>query len=332
MTHAGLIAGKILVTGAGGFVGRKLLGRLAQIADPAAAHLAITSTTLPPELKSNANWRAHSCDITNKTDVAELIRAHRPDVIVHLAAQSSVGAAQAGGQADTWDVNVVGSFNIADAIRRHAPNALVLFTSTIEVYGASFLQGVMSEDSPLLPQNAYGRSKAAAEALLADVLPESSKLITVRPANHSGPTQDQRFVIPSFARQIAQIEAGLIPPVVKVGNLEAHRDFLHVDDVMSAELDLIARANDLPSRSTFNISSGVPVSIENILKTLLELSPTAITIEQDPERMRPSDIPQTKASSRALYKATGWKPSIPLTALLADVLDYQRNQVKATNA
>jgi len=253
--------------------------------------------------------------------VAAALETAQPDLIIHLAGQASVGQS-ANNAAATWSVNLCGSLALARAAAALLPDCTVLFTSSVEVYGLTFNHGIATEDSPLRPQSAYARSKAAAETMFADVLPATAQLIVARPSNHSGPGQDQAFVIPSFAAQIAGVEAGTSTEI-RVGNLDAERDFLDVRDVVEAYLALLAKAKDLPARAIFNIASGHPVAIKDILKRLCALSYRDIEVVQDTNRLRPSEVSRAAIDISAIT-ALGWAPRYTLDQLLLQVLNHQR--------
>ena len=189
---ARLPASRILLTGGGGFVGGYLAPMLAHAA-PAARKVVLSRD--PASIKG---WDLALCDIVDASTVAALVQDLRPDLVVHLAAQSSVGASHHAGE-DTWRVNLCGSLALAAACARFAPEAVVLFSSSAEGYGKSFLAGAVDEHAPLEPQNSYARSKAAAEHMLDDVLAPTNALIVARAFNHTGPGQDERFVLPSFS-------------------------------------------------------------------------------------------------------------------------------------
>lgn len=308
---------RVLVTGGEGFVGRHLRTALA-VALPQAAFSFTTRGAAPP-----ADGRWHCLDITSATDIEKLVAALQPDLVLHLAAQSSVGSSSSSAAA-TWKTNVGGAIALATAIARHAPNATVLNVSSAEVYGASFRNGPATEQTPLQPMSVYGRTKAAAESAFADILLPSNRLITGRPFNHTGPGQDERFAAPSFAAQIARIDRGLQEPKILVGNLDAERDILDVRDVVRAYIGLIGNSGSLPMRTTFNIASGRATRIADVLDFLLKQSRTAIAIEPQPDRMRPSDIPRATGDASALQRAIGWQPAIELQQTLLDVLDNAR--------
>lgn len=228
----------------------------------------------------------------------------------------------------TWQTNVIGSVNLLQALRRKAPDAFVLFVSSSEVYGASFKQGIaLKENSLCQPLNPYAASKLAAEAAFNEYFRQGQPGVIVRPFNHIGAQQSADFVTASFARQIALIEAGQQPPTLKVGNLEASRDFLDVNDVCAAYVQLL----QLPERGIeyprcFNICSGQPRKIRDILDEMLAMSSATITVTQDPERMRPSDIPSATGDSQAMRDTTGWQPAIDLHSTLEQLLAYWRVQ------
>jgi GDP-4-dehydro-6-deoxy-D-mannose reductase len=273
-------------------------------------------------------WTPLLADMVDRQALDLAIGAARPDAVVHLAAQASVG--QAGAVAEeTWRVNAAGALNLAAAIAVHAPTATVLNVSSAEVYGTSFRDGVASESAPLMPTNIYGRSKVAAEAIFADVLPPSARLITARPFNHSGPGQDERFVLPGFAAQIARIEAGIQPPELAVGNLEASRDFLDVRDVVRAYVELLDAAEVLPARAVFNIASGQSFRVADMLDRMLRMVAVPITLHVDPARLRPADIPIIAGDASRLAAAVGWVPEFTVDMLVRDLLEHWRARVAA---
>jgi GDP-4-dehydro-6-deoxy-D-mannose reductase len=249
-----------------------------------------------------------------------------PDLVIHLAAQASIG--QSGElAAESWDINCIGTFHLARAVAAVVPNATILFVSSAEVYGRTFNLEIAREDSELRPQSVYARTKMAAEAVLQDVLPATSRLIVVRPSNHSGPGQDARFVLPSFAGQIARIETGLVEPILRVGNLDAERDFMDVRDVIRAYESLLDAAPKLPNRSTFNIASGKPLSIRFLLERLLCMGARPVEVVADPERMRPSEVPRASLDSSAIRALTGWMPTHSIDGLLESLLIDARSRI-----
>ncbi|MDR3494367.1 MAG: GDP-mannose 4,6-dehydratase [Ancalomicrobiaceae bacterium] len=306
---------RILVTGASGFVGGYLRRRLAAELPHAQQFLLRRPE---PDACAGTDWL--EADIADADTVADVVRAVRPDLVVHLAAQSSVGGANSPeAAAATWTINVGGAIALAGAIARFAPEATVLNVSSSEVYGASFLEGTVAEETPLRPMGVYGRTKVAAEQVFGDILPASTQLITVRPFNHTGPGQDERFVVPSFVAQLVRAAASPTKRIVSVGNLDAKREFLDVRDVVSAYVGLIAHAEDLPMRAVFNIASGNVVAVSSVLDELIALSGADVEVRQDPTRLRASDIPCAAGDAAAIAAAIGWKPEIGLKQMLTDI-------------
>ena len=305
----------VFVTGGSGFVGRYLLD------------------TLRDRLPSAARLIAPGCDGAASLDLRDAGAVHsaiasaRPDLVFHLAGQSSVGQS-ADAAAETWAVNVGGTLNVARAIAAVAPAAVVAFASSSEVYGAAFNDGPVDEDSALQPRSVYARTKRSAEELLADTLALSNRLRIFRPTNHSGPGQDTRFALPAFANQIAAIEVGSQPPVIRVGSLTAERNFLDVRDVVVAYCDVLAARID-ERAVTLNVASSRIVPVGLLLDRLLALTDVAVAVEQDPAQMRPSDMPRTAINAGRLHALTGWQPLRSLEVTIADVLESFRRQHRA---
>ena len=318
---------RILLTGGAGFVGAHLRRRLA-LAHPRAERL-LTVRASSDDV--GIDWPVMEVDIADSAAVDALVGRFRPDLLIHLAAQSSVASSLKGAE-ETWRVNFDGTFNLARACARLDAPATFLFVSSAEVYGESFRDGDVTEETPLRPANAYARSKAAAEQMLLDVLPPASPLIVARPFNHTGAGQAPTFVMPSFAAQIAAIEAGRRPARIQVGNLDAERDFLDVDDVCSAYLGLLAAASRLPKRFVVNVSSGSSYRIGDMLDMLAKHALAPFDIDIDSSRLRPNDIKRAAGSNARLVEATSWRKTIPLDKTLAAVLAFARAQPTRTAA
>jgi len=310
----------ILVTGAGGFVGQHLCPLLVQAFPKSGKFVAFGRERFPE------GWRHLRGDICDRVAVADAIKLCRPDIIVHLAGQASVATAALGAEA-TWEVNAVGALHLARACRLHAPEATVLFSSTGEVYGANFASGAVTEQTPAAPLSAYARSKFSAEQILADVLDRRNRLLIARAFNHSGPGQDQRFVLPSFAMQLARIEARLQEPVISVGNLEVERDFLHVDDVTQAYCDLLLRSEDMPDRCVVNVCSGVARSIKSLLEALIVHFGVSLKIQVDQNRIRTGEVLRALGDNRFLKSQAAWSPARSIEDIVAAVCSDARNQV-----
>jgi GDP-4-dehydro-6-deoxy-D-mannose reductase len=201
----------------------------------------------------------------------------------------------------------------------------LLLVSSAEVYGnAGDDETPVSEERPAAPATPYGRSKAAAELAGAR---DDLDIVIARPVPHTGPGQSEDFALPSFAGQIARIEAGQAPPVIKVGNLAARRDYSDVRDVADAYARLLHLTG---GPRLFNIATGTAHEMSSILERLLALATCEIAVEVDPSRMRPADIPLLVGSAERLGEATGWRPTRSLGETLADVLDAARLGVATT--
>jgi GDP-4-dehydro-6-deoxy-D-mannose reductase len=299
--------GPVLVTGAGGFVGRHVCA-------------ALTAT--------GAEIIRAEADVTNRDAVRAMIGDSQPGSCLHLAAIAAIGVARA--EPDrAWAVNLHGTLNVAEAIRDLAPNCRMVFVSSADIYGASFRAGTALDEQALpAPLNTYGATKAAADLALGAMAAEGLSVLRLRPFNHTGPGQSADFVVPAFARQIARIEAGLAPPVIKVGALNPERDFLDVRDVARAYTLAIARAEGLPADTILNIASGTPRRIGDVLAALLALAKVEVRVEEDPARLRPSDIPLAIGNTARARVLLGWEPAIPWAQTLADVLNDWRARVR----
>ncbi len=305
------------ITGSAGFVGRYV-----------AAALVREGWTVWALSRSGASpdgTRSVRADLTDSEAIRSALQETRPNVILHLAAQSSVPTSFRD-PVRTIENNVIGAANLfyAAAELEHSP--LLLSVGSAEEYG-----GVMPDDlpitegHPLTPKSPYGASKAA-QSLLAQSLYRSHQLRTIvlRPFNHTGPGQEPRFAVPSFSRQLARIEAGLDEPVIRVGNLDAKRDYADVRDVARAYLLAMRSAK---AGEVYNLGSGRSVSMRWILDELIARSTAQIRVEPDPARMLPADVPELRADPRKFQDATGWEPQIELTQTLQDTLDYWRARV-----
>ncbi|HEY8064602.1 MAG TPA: GDP-mannose 4,6-dehydratase [Methylosinus sp.] len=309
---------RILVTGGSGFVGRHLLEGLAR-AYPDAQRMSLARAGEAPA----PGWIPKAFDLLDPATVEATIAEARPDLVIHLAAQSSAAKSFTAAE-ETWRVNFIGSCNLAAALARHAAEAVVMFASTADVYGSSLGEGAAQETMIPRPLNAYARSKLAAEAMLADVLPQTARLIVARPFSHIGPGQDKRFAVASFAAQIVEIENGHAEPRLSVGDLSVQRDFSDVRDVIDAYLRLIAIARDLPARNVFDIASGETRSLASLVERMRTLARRDFEIVVDPQRLRPADIPFAHCAAAKLRAATGWRPQRTIDETLVTLLDYWR--------
>lgn len=305
---------RLTITGANGFVGRKVVAT-------AMAQHGNTIELVPffdPET-------GKSPDIAEAAAVERTIAAIKPDRMLHLAAIAAPREAQRDSKR-AWAVNVDGTLNIARALMAHRPEARLVWSGSSEAYGASFNRGPLplAETAALEPMSAYGASKAAADIALAQ-LGRSGDLDTVvlRPFNHTGAGQATDYVVPAFASQIAKIERGEQEPVLKVGNLEALRDFLDVEDVVALYLAAVL-AEERIGGEAFNVSTGAPVSIKGILDKLLGMATVQIAVEIDPARYAANSVPVASGDPARVRQRFHWRPQISLDETLKGVLDEFR--------
>ncbi len=313
---------KILLTGGAGFVGRHLISAL-QGEFGTDIDILVTSKSI----SMNTGAPTHALDVTDSIAVSETIRNYAPTHVVHLAALAAVQNAQA--QVDlAWRVHVFGSLNVAKAIMDHAPDCTLLYVSSGQVYGSTArTQDHLDEDALLAPSNDYAVTKAAADLALGAMAEQGLRCVRLRPFNHTGRGQTEDFVIPSFAMQIARIEAGLQLPVIKVGNLSAKRDFLDVRDVSRAYALTIARSMNLRCGAIYNIASGKPRRISDILRQLVSMSDVNIEIQQDFLRMRPLDTPSLTGNASRAKRDINWEPQFDFDETLDDVMAAARDAV-----
>jgi GDP-4-dehydro-6-deoxy-D-mannose reductase len=263
-------------------------------------------------------------DIRDAQAVDRIIAEFAPDGVVHLAAISQVHDAQRTMRV-TFDVNLGGTTNIVEAMRRRVPEARLLLVSSGEVYGGSFLtaRGPVNEHTVLDPTNAYAASKAAAELFIGPMTQQGLRAIRLRPFNHVGPGQSNRFVVATFIEQIVNIERGRQEPVLRVGNLDAQRAFLDVRDVVSAYVEAMA-SEGLDNGAVLNIASGEARRIGDILESLLMRAQVAVKVVVDPARLRAIDIPVAAGDAGLARELLGWVPKIPFERTLVDMLDARR--------
>ncbi len=305
---------RILVTGASGFVGRHLLPIL-RTGLPG-VHLIAASRRGPVRGADETI----SLDLLDESGFARLA-ALRLDAVVHLAAQAAVDASFADPQ-HTWRINLLGTVALGEALLRHAPGALLLLASSAEVYGLSFQSGeALDETAKLQPANPYAASKAAADLAVAEMSLRGLRTVRLRPFNQIGPGQSDAFVVPSFARQIARISAGLQEPVVRVGALDRWRDFLDVRDVCKAYLAALCAEPHLLPGAVFNIATGAPRRVGDVLDTLIAIAGISPEVQTVPDRLRPTDVLRTVGNAVKAREQLGWLPTIPWETTLVAVLD-----------
>jgi len=309
-----------LITGIGGFAGQHLGSALG------ALEIDVRGFTLTPEGNSGFHDVTDYGDIGDVDHLTDVVAANKPDVVFHLAARAAVGDAWSQ-RRQVFEVNTLGTRACLEAIAAAAPRARVVLVSSGLVYGHVAPADLpVAEDHPRRPRSPYAASKACAEILAGEFCASHDiELVVARPFNFAGPGQGLGFVSADFACQIARIEAGLATPRIRVGNLDAERDFTDVRDLVDG---LVAAAERGANGGTYNICSGRAVAIKTVLKELLAAAAVAIEVEPDPERLRPAETARLVGSNALARDALGWRPRIPFEQTLADTLDWWRQCVR----
>lgn len=295
---------KLLATGASGFVGQALQRHLQTDA-------------------GNAIALCGAADIYDLLDPAAmhaLIERHRPDQVLHLAAQSHVPTAMQD-PAGTLRVNVEGTANLLKALTDSGFAGRLLYVSSADVYGAVAEAALpVTEDTPAAPRNPYAASKLAAELLcLQWQRSHGLDVVIARPFNHTGPGQREDFALSGFARDIAAIGLGLQPAQLRTGNLQVTRDFLDVQDVLCAYLALLQKGR---SGQIYNVCSGVELWLHAALQALVDLAGVPVDVQVDASRLRPNEQLRMCGSHQKIHTDTGWQPQCPLRETLQQLLHH----------
>ena len=310
---------KALIIGGAGFVGGYLIKELAD------SGWDVHATCLENE-KISEKCSVHTLNILERDAVKLLLDEIDPDVVYHLAAQSSVSVSWKNPQL-TAEINVIGTINVLEAVRDfQKKNIRLILIGSGEEYG--FIRDgscPLSEEEKLNPGNIYAATKAC-QGMLGEIYARAYKMdiIMVRAFNHSGPRQAPMFVISDFCRQIAVIEKGESPAEMMVGNLSAKRDFTDVRDVVRAYRLLAEKG---VSGRVYNVGRGKAVEIQFILDTALGFSKLPIKVRKDPARMRASDIPLIEPDVSRIADDTDWKAEISMEQTIEDTLNYWRENL-----
>ena len=317
---------RVLVTGAGGYLGRCLLDALRAGLSADRRILGI-DRSLPAALPGIEGLEVDPFD---GAGIAAAVAAFDPTHVVHLAALASVAESNAT-PALAWRADLLGSLNLAEAVARGSRGARFLYVSSTEVYGEAFLgRAAVDERVTPKPDTIFGRTKYACESILRDILLNAGvRHAVLRPSNYIGPGQSEAFVAPSFAGQIARIEMGLAPPVLEVGDLSVRRDFIAVSDVTAACLTAIADGTGLPDAAVFNLSSGVATPVSQILDGLGGQARVPFDVRVSETRLRRAEVRCAVCDASAFTAATGWRPRVPLSDSLAAILADARARVVA---
>jgi len=314
---------RVLITGITGFAGSHL------------ADLCLSKTDV--ELYGMIRWRSRmeniehiqdrirllECDLRDASSTRDVIEEVRPDRIFHLAAQSFVPTSWKA-PSESLQTNIIGQLNIFEAVKKLGLDCRIQIACSSEEYGMVYPDEVpIKESNPLRPLSPYGVSKVGQDMLgYQYFMSYGMKIVRTRGFNHTGPRRAPVFVCSDFARQIIDIEKGLKPPVMEVGNLEAKRDFTDVRDMVRAYW--LSLEKGTPG-SVYNICTGRSYSIREILGILVEISGVRVDVRTDKGRLRPSDVPLLEGDNSAFRRDTGWEPVIPMEKTLADLLDFWRS-------
>ena len=315
---------RLLITGITGFVG---------------SHMAEYALGKGAEIFGSSRWRSRTenvdhlrsqielieCDLRDLASVRGLLDVAQPTHVIHLAAQSFVGASWKT-PAETLTNNIISQANLLESIRRFPIPPRVLVTGSSEEYGLVHPDEVpIRETNPLRPLSPYAVSKVAQDMMGYQYFKSYGlPIIRTRAFNHEGPRRGEVFVTSSFAKQVAEIEAGLHEPVVFVGDLKPRRDYSDVRDIVRGYWQLLERGEP---GEVYNLCSGRSWAIQQVLDFLLEQSRVkGIAVETDPARLRPSDVMVLEGDASKIRKATGWEVEIPFERTLKDLLAYWRQR------
>jgi GDP-4-dehydro-6-deoxy-D-mannose reductase len=305
---------RILITGIEGFAGGHLARHLANAGNTVIGlHWADTQPGLPAEL--------HRGDICDFDATRTLLEATKPDGIIHLAGISSVALSESH-QMTTYEVNTLGTLKLLEAVRQLQLKCRIILISSADVYGRSNVGRPLNEDLPSLPLSPYALSKhMTAEAGLFYHRAFGLDVVVLRPFSHTGPGQTTAFVFPKVADAIAQIERSKKEPSIEMGNLQVLRDYTDVRDVVRAYLLALERC---AAGETYNVTSGRPIMIKEGVDYLCSLARVPVQVQSSAAKFRPHDIPLLTGDPSKFAAATGWKPEIPFTQTLSDLLDCYR--------
>ena len=316
---------RILVTGGSGFAGQYLLDYLQQV-EPEAKLIATTIDVAPtnPQL-ATVDWVV--VNLLDTQAVFDLLKNHQPDIIYHLAALSAPSKALTAAW-QTLENNVKMQFNLIHACIELNISPQILLITSGDIYDTRSNTGdPIAEETPLCANNPYALSKITQDMMgLQYYLSHQLPIIRIRPFNHTGAGQALGFVAPDFAMQIARIEAGLQEPIIRVGNLEAYRDFSDVRDVVKAYY-FISKYGE--AGEAYNVASGKATSIAMLLQQLIDATDIDIDVQVDTAKLRPVDTPIIVGSAQKLTTLTGWQPTIDIQTTLHDLLHDCRERVLA---
>lgn len=314
---------KAFVTGITGFAGSHLAENLIWNGSYSVSGTYLADESLRNVTGISDRLKLHKVNLQNYQDIARIMLSEKPDLIFHLAALTAPGESFENPSQFITN-NIEAQVNLLESVRKAQIMPRILIVSSAEVYGNVVASDLpIDEKTQLAPVNPYAVSKVAQDFLgLQYYLSYKIPIIRVRPFNHIGARQSPSFVVASFAKKIAEIEKGKIPPVLKVGNLAAKRDFTDVRDTTRAYVEVLEKGKE---GEAYNIGSGRSYKIEDILNKLLSFSNKEIKVERDQSLMRPIDVPDLVCDNKKIKTEIGWTPEIPIEKTLRDTLDYWRS-------
>ena len=314
---------KVLITGINGFAGSHLADLLV------GEGYQIFGLTLSNNLENLAQIESQISlaygDIRDAQAVKKIVAQVQPDYLYHLAGSAFVPDAEANAIL-VYEVNLMGTLNVLEAVRSLFLKTRVLVVGSGEVYGAVSNEHLpVNEGHSLRPTTPYGVTKACADlAANQYATAYQTDVVRVRAFNHTGPRQSEQFVCSGFAKQLVEIESGIRKPLLHVGNLETRRDFSDVRDVVRGYRTILEEGR---RGEVYHIGSGTAWKIGDLLRILLGKSSAGnIGLQQDPARLRSNDLPLMLCDASKLHRELGWKPEIPLEQTLHDLLEYWRER------
>ena len=276
------------------------------------------------EIEDEVKWVEG--DLLDPHSLDKIFKENKFDWVFHLAAQSFVPTSWIS-PIQTLDVNVVGSANLFEAIKKSKQDSVIQIAGSSEEYGLVYPEETpISEKNPLRPLSPYAVSKVSMDFLAYQYfMSYGLKIIRTRGFNHTGPRRGEPFVCSNFAKQIAEIEKKKKEPVIYVGDIESQRDFTDVRDMVRAYYLSVQKCEP---GEVYNICSEKAILIREVLDILIGMSDKKIEIKQDPKRMRPSDVKVLLGDCIKFKEETGWKTEINFNQTLEDLLEYWRKKVK----
>jgi GDP-4-dehydro-6-deoxy-D-mannose reductase len=312
----------VVITGAGGFVGRRLIPRLLQILPPQVSLVALSRNG--GASADRLHWR--EVDVTARDAVRQVILDAEPCSVIHLAAsaRSNYRADEIGG---VWKVNLDGTLNVAQAILDISPSAWLLNVSSGMVFGANAGDGAVSEDISPAPQNPYSASKYAAEVALRQLAREGLRFVTARPFNHSGPGQSADFFVPALIRRVLRHKVQAPRSPFSLRSADHVRDFLHVEDVVTAYARLLDVRDQLAPGAVLNVCSGEPVSLREIASFALTRAGLKCDVQAEDAETR--DDLRSLVGDNSRMEALGWAPSRGWREIVDDTYAWMEREFAA---